>query len=499
MVKHEGDDQQCAKGVSYADCELSILRHAVDKAGERKGGIVVNSPDIQRIIRIVEDFIITKKLMCYGGTAINNILPKSDQFYNFEVEIPDYDFFSVNAYNDAIELADIYSRNGFTEVEAKSAQHVGTYKVYVNFIAIADISEIGKDIYALLRKDAIKVAGILYAPANFLRMSMYLELSRPMGDIDRWEKVMKRLRTLNKDFPLKGSNCKEIDFQRDMEDTTGEDNVYKTTRDTLIQRGVVFFGGYALTMYSQFMDSKLKRKLEKFPDFDVLAEDAEQTATIVKERLIDAGVKKVKIMRHEPIGELVPLHFQINVGSETILFIYKPIACHSYNMARVDGRSVKIATIDTMLSFYLAFLYAPRPYFQNYIDRILCMAQFLFDVQAHNRLRQKGILKRFSISCYGHQETLEEIRADKNEQFSLLKSDRNSLQFKRRFMRYIPTVGAKGDQTQPTKGDQTQPTRVATKSVPHEKNVRKRRPRSMRAARRPKPSTRKRGRGGFFL
>jgi hypothetical protein len=36
------------------------------------------------MIKIVEDFIIRKKLICYGGTAINNILPERDQFYNKE-------------------------------------------------------------------------------------------------------------------------------------------------------------------------------------------------------------------------------------------------------------------------------------------------------------------------------------------------------------------------------------------------------------------------------
>ena len=32
-------------------------------------------------INIVEDFLKRKRLICYGGTAINNILPKKDQFY----------------------------------------------------------------------------------------------------------------------------------------------------------------------------------------------------------------------------------------------------------------------------------------------------------------------------------------------------------------------------------------------------------------------------------
>ena len=45
-------------------------------------------------------FLKEKKLVCYGGTAINNILPKRDQFYK-PSEFPDYDFFSNDALNHA--------------------------------------------------------------------------------------------------------------------------------------------------------------------------------------------------------------------------------------------------------------------------------------------------------------------------------------------------------------------------------------------------------------
>ena len=50
----------------------------------------------------------------------------------------------------------------------------------------------------MLKNDAIIKNKIYYAPPNFLRMSMYLELSRPDGDVSRWEKVLKRLILLNK-------------------------------------------------------------------------------------------------------------------------------------------------------------------------------------------------------------------------------------------------------------------------------------------------------------
>ena len=130
----------CTKNMTFEECELAIVRQAVqmieDKAGKKK----IDTPEIKDIIRIVEEFLQETKRICYGGTAINNILPEQDQFYDKEIELPDYDFFSPDPLNDAKTLADIYFKKGFDEVEAKAGAHAGTFKVFVNFIPVADIT-----------------------------------------------------------------------------------------------------------------------------------------------------------------------------------------------------------------------------------------------------------------------------------------------------------------------------------------------------------------------
>ena len=436
--KSNKSDKLC-KNMSFEECELTILRLAVDSATEETGKKRAKSPDIVKIIEILENFLKKKSLICYGGTAINNILPKSSQFYNKDLEIPDYDFFSPNALDDAVDLANIYFKAGYDDVEAKSGVHHGTYKVYVNFIPVADITYTPKEIFNSLKKGALRVAGILYAPPNFLRMAMYLELSRPMGDTSRWEKVMKRLALLNKAYPFKYSKCDHIDFQREMSIKNKQEEVYNTIRETFINQGVVFFGGYALQLYSQYMPRNLQKKIRKIADFDVLAEDPKITAEIVRERLHDNNIKNVSYIKRDGVGEIVPLHYEIKIGKDTVAFIYQTIACHSYNEIDIKGEPIKVATIDTMLSFYLAFLYTDRIYYNQFSDRILCMAQFLFEVQQKNRLSQKGLLKRFSIQCYGNQESIEDIRAHKSNKYEELKKDRHSKEFKEWFLNYKPS------------------------------------------------------------
>jgi hypothetical protein len=256
---------------------------------------------------------------------------------------------------------------------------------------------------------------------------------------------MKRLALINKHYPIDDKKCNYMEFQRKMENEEKGDEIYEIVKNVFTSQGVVFFGGYAISQYSQYMPRNLRKKVEKNADFDVISHDPQTTAEIVKERLKDKGVTNVKIIKREPIGEIIPLHYEIKVGVDTIAFVYKPIACHSYNILILNKKKVKIATIDTMLNFYLAFLYTNRPYYMAFTDRILCMSQFLFDVQQKNRLKQKGLLKRFSIICYGHQESVEEMRTEKAKKYKELKEKRGTKEYEEWFLNYRPDKTNKKD------------------------------------------------------
>ena len=421
---------------------MAILRQAVDEAESSHSKDIASNEEIKRMIEILEKFLKRKRCICYGGTAINNILPKEAQFYDRDIEIPDYDFYSPTPLSDAKELADIYHDEGFLEIEAKAGVHHGTYKVYVNFIAIADITMLHPKLFDSIEKEAIKINGIQYAPPNFLRMNMFIELSRPAGDVSRWEKVLKRMTLLNKYYPLKAENCHNVDFQRKMESFANDaEKIYLSVRNTFTDQGAVFLGGYATRLYSRYAPKKESQIVKKIPDFDVLSEEPDKLASLVLENLKEHGFKNGKIVEHEGIEDVIPPHLEIRLGrNETLAFIYKPIGCHSYNVLKLGDTNVKIATIDTMLNFYLAFYYSNKPYYPK--DRILCMAKFLFDMENKNRLEQKGLLKRFSISCYGTQPTLESIRANKIKKFKELKDKKGTDEYDEWFLKYVYTEGS---------------------------------------------------------
>jgi hypothetical protein len=434
--------------IYYENRELELLKNAMDVEAKKRGERIAQNPIMKNIIDVLEKFIHDKKLVCYGGTAINNILPKEDQFYNRNIEIPDYDFFSPNAMNDAKELADIYFKQGFSSVEAKAGVHYGTYKVFVNFFQIADITQIDSKLFSSLKKNAVIKEGILYSPPNFLRMAMYLELSRPSGDISRWEKVLKRLNLLNKNYPLKAINCDPDSFAKSLSARSynkqyfhEKDKIQDVIKSVAAAASsssdkLVLIGGYAFSLYSRYLKHQERAYLSENPIFDMLSFNPDKTAKLIKEKLEAADIRDVSIEKKPSVSEYLSTHYEIKIGSQPIVYLYKPLACHSYNTIKVDNKIYRIATIDTMLSFYLLFLYIDRPYFNP--KRILCMCEYLFKIQQKNRVKLHGILRRFSVTCYGKQKTIEDIRNEKTEQFKRLKNKRKTREYDKWFLRYNP-------------------------------------------------------------
>jgi hypothetical protein len=374
-----------------------------------------------------------------------------DRFYNFDIELPDYDFYSSDALNDAKELADLYSINGYSRVEAKSGLHYGTYKIFVNYIPVADITQMDDVLFNNIKKDAIEKKGLLYCPVNFLKMSMYLELSSPKGDVSRWEKILKRLILLNKYYPLYGKNC-DINIFSDKKsnsnitthkntnthkNTIRDSNIYNLLKETLIKNNVVFLGAFAYKKYNKYVKRETKKYIiDEIADFDILSINPEELIHNLKYTLIANNYNNIKIKTHSGFEELIPEHYEFIINDKTYIYIYKPLRCHSYNILNEDSKKIRIATIDTMLSFYLSLLYSNKDYYSS--DKILCMAEFLFNIQNKNKFKQRGILKRFSVTCYGKQKTREEIFEEKAIKFQELKKKQNSLEFNKWFLRYIP-------------------------------------------------------------
>lgn len=406
---------------------MKVVMEAIEQAAKIAQAEIdkqaASDPAIQKVMTIVERFIQTHRTMCYGGTAINNLLPKEDQFYDFSVDIPDYDFYSETPQLHAAKLADRIAKAGFKSVEVKPGMHMGTFKVFADYIGVADISHLEKPIFTKLWKESIVKDGIHYVPPNFLRMSVYLELSRPKGDVSRWQKVYGRIQKLNKHYPL---TCPK--HEESLEVFLKEDT-RKSIEKLLVKEKVVLLGFNASIMQDDSGKNKWSLPL------DILA-TPEQKSGVLKE-LVSFFEKydRVSTKEYPAYAELVPPYTDIvdPATKLTLVRLYETNACHSYHLA---PNGLHIASIPTLLQFFLSALYGPEKLLDKPEQRFLCVADHLMNLANNNVKRRYKLLT--PITCLGKQKGLIDMRIEKSEMYEKVKNNKTSREFLEYFFQYNP-------------------------------------------------------------
>ena len=378
---------------------------------------VAHDPKVREVLQIVKEFIQAKRVLCYGGTAINNLLPKEDKIYDPNYDVPDYDFYSERPQIHALELADIFYSRGFRNIEVKPGAHLMTFKVFVDYTGMADITYLETPVFKHLWDEEIIKGGIHYVSPNFLRMSMYLELSRPRGDVSRWEKVYKRLMLLNKHYPVGCKSNPERGY------ITLGDIQRNGIEKLLMTKNIVLLGIHALDLHS-----KLRNNTWQTP-IDVLADDMSEAINQFMNVLGD----DIDVQERPAYAELLPAHVDIlDKKGDLIVRVFKTFACHSYHLLQ---NGLRVASIPTLLQFFFAFVYADAHFIEGGYDqdRVICICQRLMDLAASTKRRFELLTP---LDCLGHQDTLTEIKKNKSDLFE--KTPKKSNEFLRLFFAYKP-------------------------------------------------------------
>lgn len=388
--------------------DLAKIVEELETENDRKAAA---NPLVKKSLGVVKEFMKHHKVLCYGGTAINNLLPPEYRFYNPEVVIPDYDFFSETPQEHAMILANQLADIGIESVEVKPGMHLGTYKVFANYEGVADITQMDPTLFERLWKEDVTVEGIHYVTPNFLRMSMYLELSRPRGDVSRWTKVYQRLQLLNDHYPL---TCPTMDAEP--EDRELDEAKRKEVETILKKYPVVLLGITA----SQAIHEK-KRPKWRAP-VTLLAEPE------VAERI----TKRAKTVERYEGDEVLPSHMDIlDKDGKVFLRIHETNACHSFHELK---SGIRVASIPTMLQFVFAYMYADVADVE--VTHLMCVSQRLVDLASKKSDRRFALLT--PKHCLGTQETLVDMKKHKAELYKELSKNKSSVDFLRYFFTYDP-------------------------------------------------------------
>jgi len=389
--------------------QFEQLDKVVTEAQKRIDYTVAHDPDIIKAIDIVERFLRKQKRVCYGGQAINALLPKARQFYDTNYMIPDYDFFSPNSRADSDELVEMLMKEGFKEVSKKVGVHEGTMKVYVNYIPVADVSEMHPKLFRILQRRAHAVNGILYCDPEFLKMLMYLELSRPRGEVERWKKVYERLLLLNEAYPV--SAC---DQKIDVPPIAYKERA--TVLEFCIKHKRVVVAPELIEIYESGQTRKhLESLIRRGGPVIFFSHQAVVDGDDIKSMMDGAKVQHVKALTDQLFDFVA-----VKRRGEPIALIFQEDACHSYTNLKLDGgNELRLATPDLYLHLYYSLMIFGKREKEFFRTSLECLVQKLSTVLKGARSRPTPLLPSFGLRCSGRQKgiaTLLREKAERTEQ-----------------------------------------------------------------------------------
>ena len=389
------------------------LEQVVDKAQERIDKEAAANPELRFALEIVERFLKKKKRVCYGGTAMNAQLPKELQFYSEEKDLPDYDFFTPSIEEDTEEIVNDLKKAGFEEVANRVGMHDGTKKILVNYVAVADISEMESDVYEMIVERSVTIKGIHYTDPDILRMMMYLELSRPKGEVSRWVKVYERLQLMNKAFPMK----KCVKEERKPKEIPLE--LRKQIHEFCIENKKILAGARLEKVYFKSMESSTPMSWETREGGAVVfySQDPKKDALILRQRL---RLPQLDIRYFPAMGEVVPARLEMSVGKKPFALLIQETACHSFNTMKDEkGRTVLIASLDTLISLYLSLAIFTKDEKYIFGFSLMCAAERFIDVNTQlQRSKRIGQFPPFPLFCRGYQKGYPTLLREKVERIA---------------------------------------------------------------------------------
>lgn len=400
--------------------DLKKIQNIVDVELDKRKAIEFE--ETIHVFDITKKFIRDNGLMLYGGAALNALV--KDKFYK-KYDLPDYDFFSYDAQKHAKQLANLYAKAGYKYTEAKPGNHYGTYKVYASFIPVADITQIPKQLFLKMKKKAVfsKDLKLHTVPLDYLRMAIYIELSRPAGDISRWSKIYERLQLFNKYHPIKKPS-KDIYIKYKKDESLNK--ILNVVKDYIIFKKLVVFGTYGFSQFVPHKNVEFPKLDKNMSFFDVLAINAKTTISELVLILKNIGfhidtkqrkIKSIKLFGSRAIvkrsglssDEFFGTHYSLSYKNNLIINIFQTEACYAY----FEYNNMRVASIDTMLSFFYAYKFTTRNYIN--VSKVQFMIEHLFHLQHKNKLSKDIKYKRFGLECYGKQKTLIDMKKEKHE------------------------------------------------------------------------------------
>jgi hypothetical protein len=322
----------------YRDIDIQAitdkLDQIIDEANIIKKKTLEPTLDECKLVKeVINDFIMKKKRIIYGGTAYNTLIiqkSKKDAIYGLN-ECKDVEFYSPKPIEDAMELADILHEKNFKFVQVKQAMHAETYTLFVNFVQYCDVSYMPSNIF--LNMPVSTIDGINYSHPTWILVDILRQYNDPITSYWRLkDKTFFRANVLLKHYPLE---LVEVSLPKpDTSLDSVKDKIFKeiSKLHTLIHLGSVA-ETYYLTRSSTIETSKLEVISTNFSN------DVKLIAGII-EKILGSKYKDIVINAYRPYFQFRDecVDFVLN-GITLIRIMGSNGKCVPYNILNMENSS----------------------------------------------------------------------------------------------------------------------------------------------------------------
>ena len=418
---------------------------------------------------VTKQFIQEKGLKIYGGLALHELLSKKKSPIYDKYEFPDYDVYSPNAWEHAKELCDILFNMGFYFVDVRSSilnnEKHATYKVSVDTIYILDLTQSGCTSLQLKEKDCDKCgiskdnkcmslfnnipcynlyensekeytkvfdykkdkslypSKLFVCAPDWMKISIYRELTEPLANPDRLEKVASRLEMFKSKYPYLAHKCELYDVDKRL-NTSQEKHrqmfaeVFKFLEKYLDKNSFINHGIRAYNFFTNGLKGVAKKPINHYEVYTQLSE-LDDYSKLVK--LLNNKFKNFNFKIQQNIQywkEVDVLDFVLFAKPNKKSSKFHKLAVFTFNhecLPYIQYNNVRYVTLDRMKYLYYRNV-AINEFVRNvekYPVDYSCLLRDLLHAERNGikkyPLLDKGKYRRFVLNCEG--ELLDKLKS----------------------------------------------------------------------------------------
>jgi hypothetical protein len=321
---------------------IDILMNEADKVVKENYEPTIY--EYRSVIQAMEEFIKSRDRIVYGGMALHRLILNKNPEHKIykEYSTADFEFYSPEPIKDLKEICDFLHKKKFKEVQGQQAMHGDTYKLFVNFADMGDISYVPLFIYN--KMPTIKINGIRYIHPKFMYIDYLRMYTDPLMAFWRLEKAIPRGLALLKNFPLEVGNgkIKYEKFSKAEEEVIGEVGKILGKMDTIIH-----IGTYAIQFYTI---DKEKRVLP----YEIVSISYEKDVRNINDIL--SKKYKIEATEYFPYFQFYERHINFIYNGKIILSVYngekKCIPYRKYESGNIA--SFQVVLLHHLIKYYYA-------------------------------------------------------------------------------------------------------------------------------------------------